>query len=64
MVKREDEFGRFLQMIMSAKTSFGVRWCSGDDPPCWEVSIDNEEKTGSANFSFSAEGRLLDVSVL
>jgi hypothetical protein len=55
--------GRFMQMIMSAKTSFSLRWCIGEEVPCWELSIDTEDKQGAASFSFSAEGRLLNVFV-
>jgi hypothetical protein len=48
----------FITMLIQARADFKVRWCYGEEVPCWEVDI-RGEKDVSASFTFSADGSIL-----
>jgi hypothetical protein len=59
------DMAQFLYMLVNCKATFKVRWCHGDDPPCWSVELNGEDEfEGSFTaFCFNADGSIQSVFV-
>lgn len=56
---------RFLMMLMDCHTTFRVRWCPGEEVPCWSVELEGEDefKGNVTSFCFNADGSIQSVFV-
>lgn len=59
------DMAAFLCMLMDCQTTFKVRWCHGEEVPCWSVELEGADQyeDSRTSFCFNADGSIQSVFV-